>query len=120
MATKTVARRVQDEAAFVLQTWPWKETSLLVEFMTLHHGKVVVVARGAKRPGSQFRGLLSSFIPLKVSYHGQNEVKSLSKVQWLGGYLPLEGEALFAGFYVNELLVRLLPREDAMPALFAS
>ena len=120
MATKTVARRVQDEAAFVLQTWPWKETSLLVELMTLHHGKVVVVARGAKRPGSQFRGLLSSFIPLKVSYHGQNEVKSLSKVQWLGGYLPLEGEALFAGFYVNELLVRLLPREDAMPALFAS
>lgn len=120
MATKTVTRRVQDEAAFVLQTWPWKETSLLVELMTLHHGKVVVVARGAKRPGSQFRGLLSSFIPLKVSYHGQNEVKSLSKVQWLGGYLPLEGEALFAGFYVNELLVRLLPREDAMPALFAS
>ena len=120
MATKTVTRRVQDEAAFVLQTWPWKETSLLVELMTLHHGKVVVVARGAKRPGSQFRGLLSSFIPLKVSYHGQNEVKSLSKVQWLGGYLPLEGEALFAGFYVNELLVRLLPREDATPALFVS
>ena len=49
-----------------------------------------------------------------------NEVKTLSKVQWLGGYLPIEGEALFAGFYVNELLVRLLPREDAMPDLFAS
>lgn len=120
MATKTVARRVQDEAAFVLQTWPWKETSLLVELLTLRHGKIVVVARGAKRPGSQFRGLLSSFIPLKVSYHGQNEVKTLSKVQWLGGYLPIEGEALFAGFYLNELLVRLLPREDAMSDLFAS
>lgn len=120
MAQKTAARRVQDEAAFVLQTWPWKETSLLVELLTLHHGKVVVVARGAKRPGSQFRGLLSGFIPLKVSYHGQNEVKTLSKVQWLGGYLPIEGEALFAGFYVNELLVRLLPREDVMPDLFAS
>ena len=120
MTQKTVARRVQDEAAFVLQTWPWKETSLLVELLTLRHGKIVVVARGAKRPGSQFRGHLCSFIPLKVSYHGQNEVKTLSRVQWLGGYLPIEGEALFAGFYVNELLVRLLPREDAMPDLFAS
>ncbi len=117
---RPISRRVQDEAAFVLQTWPWKETSLLVELLTLHHGKVVVVARGAKRPGSQFRGLLSSFIPLKVSYHGQNEVKTLSKVQWLGGFLPIEGEALFAGFYLNELLVRLLPREDAMSTLFAS
>lgn len=120
MARQTQNGRINDEAAFVIQTWPWKETSLLVEMLTLHHGKVVMVARGAKRPGCQFRGLLSPFLPLKISYWGNNEVKTLADVGWLGGFMPLEGDALFAGFYVNELLARLLPREDCIDALFAS
>lgn len=114
-------RRVSsDDAAFVLQSWNWKETSLLVEFFTLHHGKVVAVARGAKRPGSHFRGLLTPFSPLKIGFSGQNEVKNLLRAQWLGGFFPIEGDALFSAFYVNELLVRLLAREDDMSELFAS
>lgn len=118
---KSKERRVnEDDAAFVLQSWNWKETSLLVEFLTLNHGKVIAVARGAKRAGSHFRGLLTAFSPLKISFSGQNEVKNLMKAQWLGGYFPIEGDALFSAFYVNELLIRLLPREDAMPQLFAS
>ncbi len=118
---KSKERRVnEDDAAFVLQSWNWKETSLLVEFLTLNHGKVIAVARGAKRAGSHFRGLLTAFSPLKISFTGQNEVKNLMRAQWLGGYFPIEGDALFSAFYVNELLIRLLPREDAMPQLFAS
>lgn len=114
-------RRVsEDDAAFVLQSWNWKETSLLVEFFTLNHGKVLAVARGAKRPGSHFRGLLTPFSPLKIAFSGQNEVKNLLKAQWLGGYFPIEGDALFSAFYVNELLVRLLAREDEMHDLFTS
>ena len=114
-------RRVsEDDAAFVLQSWNWKETSLLVEFFTLKHGKVIAVARGAKRAGSHFRGLLTSFSPLKIGFTGQNEVKNLMRAQWLGGFFPIEGEALFSAFYVNELLIRLLPREDPMPELFSS
>lgn len=113
-------RRVMDDAAFVLQTWDWKETSLLVEFFTLTHGKVVAVARGAKRPSSHFRGILTPFSPLKISYSGQNDVKNLSKAQWMGGFFPIEGEALFSGFYINELLVRLLVREDPLDGLFGS
>lgn len=113
-------RRVMDDAAFVLQTWDWKETSLLVEFFTLTHGKVVAVARGAKRPSSHFRGILTPFSPLKISYTGQNDVKNLSKAQWMGGFFPIEGEALFSGFYINELLVRLLVREDPLDGLFGS
>ena len=90
-------RRVsEDDAAFVLQSWNWKETSLLVEFFTLRHGKVIAVARGAKRPGSQFRGLLTAFSPLKIAFSGQNEVKNLTRVQWMGGFFPIEGEALFS------------------------
>ena len=110
----------EDDAAFVLQSWNWKETSLLVEFFTLKHGKVIAVARGAKRAGSHFRGLLTSFSPLKIGFTGQNEVKNLMRAQWLGGFFPIEGEALFSAFYVNELLIRLLPREDPMPELFSS
>lgn len=114
-------RRVsEDDAAFVLQSWNWKETSLLVEFFTLKHGKVLAVARGAKRPGSHFRGLLTPFSPLKIAFSGQNEVKNLLKTQWLGGYFPIEGDALFSAFYVNELLVRLLAREDEMQDLFTA
>ena len=96
---KNKERRVsEDDAAFVLQSWNWKETSLLVEFFTLKHGKVITVARGAKRPGSHFRGLLTPFSPLKIAFSGQNEVKNLLKVQWLGGYFPIEGDALFLPF----------------------
>ena len=120
-AQRVKERRVsEDDAAFVLQSWNWKETSLLVEFFTLRHGKVIAVARGAKRPGSQFRGLLTAFSPLKIAFSGQNEVKNLTRVQWMGGFFPIEGEALFSAFYVNELLVRLLPREDEVKSLFAS
>ena len=118
---KTTERRVnEDDAAFVLQSWNWKETSLLVEFFTLNHGKVVAVARGAKRAGSHFRGLLTPFSPLKIAFSGQNEVKNLLRVQWLGGFFPIEGDALFSAFYVNELMVRLLAREDEMRELFGS
>lgn len=121
MSDTTHARRtVTDDAAFVLQSWNWKETSLLVEFFTLEHGKIIAVARGAKRQGSQFRGLLTPFSPLKIAFSGQNEVKSLTRVEWLGGFFPIEGEALFYGFYVNELLVRLLAREDSAKNLFSS
>jgi DNA repair protein RecO (recombination protein O) len=119
--SKGKERRVsEDDAAFVLQSWNWKETSLLVEFFTLKHGKVIAVARGAKRAGSHFRGLLTSFSPLKIGFTGQNEVKNLMRAQWLGGFFPIEGEALISAFYVNELLIRLLPREDPMPELFSS
>ena len=118
---KTTERRVnEDDAAFVLQSWNWKETSLLVELFTLNHGKVVAVARGAKRAGSHFRGLLTPFSPLKIAFSGQNEVKNLLRVQWLGGFFPIEGDALFSAFYVNELMVRLLAREDEMRELFGS
>ena len=119
--SKGKERRVsEDDAAFVLQSWNWKETSRVVEFFTLKHGKVIAVARGAKRAGSHFRGLLTSFSPLKIGFTGQNEVKNLMRAQWLGGFFPIEGEALFSAFYVNELLIRLLPREDPMPELFSS
>ena len=68
--------RVDQQPAFVLHTYPWRETSLIVEFFTRDYGRIPLVARGAKRPMSQYRGLLNPFCPLAVSYSGKGEVKT--------------------------------------------
>jgi DNA repair protein RecO (recombination protein O) len=111
--------RVDHQPAFVLHGTPWRETSLIVEMLTRDHGRVALVARGAKRPTSHFRGLLSPFNPLAVGWSGRNEIKTLVRAEWLGGMQPLRGDALLAAFYANELLVRLLARFDPHERLFA-
>ncbi len=112
--------RVELQPGFVLHAYPWRETSLIVEALTRDYGRVALVARGAKRPTSQFRGLLAPFCPLALSWSGRNEIKSLVRVEWCGGLAPLRGEALLAAFYLNELLVRLIARGDPHEGLFAS
>ncbi len=112
--------RVDHQPAFVLHTYAWRETSLIVEVFSRDFGRMALVARGAKRPTSQHRGLLMPFSPLAVSWSGRSDLKSLVRAEWQGGLAPLRGEGLLAAFYLNELLVRLLPRADAHPALFAS
>ncbi len=110
--------RRDDEPAFVLHTYPYRETSLIVEAFTVNFGRVALVARGAKRPRSELRGLLQGFQPLLLSWSGQQELKTLIKAEWRGG-LPLPGgSALLCGFYLNELLLKLLPREDPHAALY--
>ncbi len=112
--------RVDHQPAFVLHSYAWRETSLIVETLSRDFGRMALVARGAKRPTSQFRGILMPFSPLAVSWSGRSELKTLVRAEWQGGLAPLRGEGLLAAFYLNELLVRLLPRADAHPALFAS
>jgi DNA repair protein RecO (recombination protein O) len=112
--------RVELQPGFVLHAYPWRETSLIVEALTRDFGRVPLVARGAKRPTSQFRGLLAPFCPLALSWSGRNEVKSLVRVEWCGGLAPLRGDALLAAFYLNELLVRLIARGDPHERLFSS
>src|SRR5947207_10368345 len=110
--------RREGQAGFVLHTYPYRETSLIVEAFTGAYGRVAMVARGAKRPRSELRGLLNAFQPLALSWAGAGELKTLQKAEWRGG-LPLpSGAALLCGFYLNELILKLLPREDAHPALF--
>jgi DNA repair protein RecO (recombination protein O) len=82
------------------------------------HGRVALVAKGAKRPHSALRGVLQTFQPLGLSWTGKGEVRTLTQAEWVGGMLPLAGDALLCGFYVNELLVKFCAREDAHPALF--
>src|SRR5512141_2483082 len=112
--------RVDHQPGFVLHSYPWRETSLVVEFLSRDFGRVALVARGAKRPTSHFRGLLSPFNPLAVGWSGRNDIKMLVRADWLGGMQPLRGDALLAAFYANELLVRMLARLDPHERLFGS
>lgn len=115
---RTVGTRVSEQPAFVLHSYPYKETSLIVELLTRDFGRVALIAKGAKRPHSQLRGVLQTFQPLSTGWTGKNELRTLTDADWVGGLLPLEKTALLCGFYLNELLVKLLARDDAHPALF--
>jgi DNA repair protein RecO (recombination protein O) len=111
--------RHDDQPAFVMHTYPYRETSLIVEAFTASFGRVAMVARGAKRPRSELRGLLNAFQPLALSWAGAAELKTLIRAEWRGG-MPLPGgSALLCGFYLNELVLKLLAREDPHPALWA-
>jgi len=111
----------QDQPAFVLHSYPFRETSLVVEAFTRDHGRVAFVARGARRPRSALRGALLAFQPLLVSWTGRSDLRTLIAAEREGPYAsPLKGEALMCGFYLNELLLRLLARDDPHEHLFAT
>jgi DNA repair protein RecO (recombination protein O) len=115
---RTFGTKVAGQPAFVLHSYPYKETSLIIDLFTRDYGRVALIAKGAKRPHSQLRGVLQTFQPLSSSWVGKSELRTLTDAEWVGGMLPLEKTALLCGFYLNELLVKLLARDDAHPALF--
>ncbi len=110
--------RVQDEPAFVLHRHDWSESSLILDIFSRHQGRVALAAKGVKRPSSQFRPVLLPMQPLRLGWTGDAEVRTLKAAQWQGGHVMPVGEALLAGFYLNELLLRVLARDDPHPALF--
>lgn len=110
--------RVSHQPGFVLHSYPYKETSLIVDVFARDYGRVALVAKGAKRPLSKLRGVLQTFQPLSLSWSGKSEIRTLIAAEWVGGLLPLEKSALLCGFYLNELLVKLVARDDPHAALF--
>ena len=110
--------RRDDEPAFILHTYPYKETSVIAETFTETAGRVAMVAKGARRPRSELRGVLQAFQPLTLSWAGTGELKTLVKAEWRGGLALPTGAALLCGFYLNELLLKLLPKEDPHAALW--
>lgn len=117
MAERSKVRQ-DAEPAFVLHSYPYRETSLVIEAFTRNAGRVALVARGARRPRSALRGLLLAFQPLRLSWAGKSELRTLHKAEWQGGLPQLKGRALLCGFYLNELMVKLLAREDPHEGLF--
>ena len=111
-------QRPEDQQAFVLHSYPYRETSLVLEVFSRQHGRVALVARGARRPRSALRGLLMGFQPLLLSWFGKGELRTLHRAEWQGGQPQLQGTALLCGFYLNELLLNLMARDDAHEQLF--
>jgi DNA repair protein RecO (recombination protein O) len=107
------------EPAYVLHYRPYRDSSLLLELLTPAHGRVALIARGARRPKSRLHGLLQPFQPLLASWSLRRELGTLTAVEARDG-AGLRGRALMSGFYVNELLMRLLHRHDPQPQLFAA
>jgi DNA repair protein RecO (recombination protein O) len=97
---------------------PYRETSLVVELFTRRSGRLAVVAKGARRPQSALRAVLLQFQPVEIAVAGKGELRTLTRAEWQGGLPMPSGEALLFAFYLNELLVRLLMREDPHPSLF--
>jgi len=111
-------------AAFVLHRWDWSESSLILDLFTREQGRIPVAAKGAKRPHSNFRAVLLPFQRIVVHLgrvppgEGEVEIRNLRGAEWAGGGAMLGGANLFAGFYLNELVMKLVPRQDPHPELF--
>ena len=110
-------------SAYVLHSYDWSESSLILDLFTRERGRLAVAAKGAMRPYSQFRSVLLPFQRIavalgKVPADDSAEVLTLRGAEWVGGGPILTGAALFAGFYLNELLLKMLPRQDPSPTLF--
>ena len=118
MAVRALPERHDDEPSYVLHVYPYKETSLIVEAFVREFGRVGMVAKGAKRPHSELRGLLQAFQPITLSWGGSAELKTLVKAEWRGGVPLPAGRSLLSAFYLNELVLKLLAREDPHPALW--
>lgn len=115
-----VTRRGELEPAFVLHRRPYRDTSALVEFITATHGRVGAVARGVQRARSRQAGLLQPFQPLRISWQARGELATLTGVESAGRPVTLAGTRMVSGFYANELMIRLVAREDPQPDLFAA
>lgn len=102
----------------MLHSYPYSESSLLLEVFSRAHGRLPLLAKGARRPRSAQRGLLMAFQPLLIGWSGRGEVRTLNGCEWSGGQPLLRGDALLCGFYLNELLLRLMAREDPHENLF--
>jgi len=110
--------QVEAQAAYVLHSRPYRDTSALVDLFTLEQGKIRVVVKGARSPRSKFRSILQPFTPLQVGWRGRHELKNLIQAEAVAPPIFLNGSALMCGLYVNELLERLLQSYDPHPKLY--
>lgn len=112
--------RISLQLAFVLHRRPYRNTSLLLEVFGCETGRMGLVAHAAARPRSQLKGLLQPFAPLLLSWTGAGDLATLTAAEEANRPITLAPDRILAGLYANELLVRLLPRQDAQPNLFTA
>lgn len=106
------------QAAFILHSRPYRDTSLIIDTLCRDHGRLSMVVKGARGPRSRWQGRLQPFRPLLLSWRGRSELVTLTDLETQGNSIPLQGMAMMSGFYLNELLQRLLHPHDPHPELF--
>jgi DNA repair protein RecO (recombination protein O) len=111
-------KQVLLQPGYVLHRRSYRESSFLVEIFTPEYGRLTLIAKGVRKARSATQGILQPFIPLLLSWQGRSELMTLTQVELQGVVKRLRGECLFAGFYLNELLMCLLQKWDAHPVLF--
>ena len=111
-------QRINHEPVFLLASAPWRESSLWVEVFSRRYGRVALLARSARKRQSELRGVLVPFVPVSASWYGSQELKTLHRAEWIGGWPQPQGRALFSGLYINELMLKLTAREDPIPELY--
>jgi len=112
--------RLQLQPAYLLHRRPYRDSSDLAEVFTLEHGRLGAVVRGLgrRRAGGPLNTVLQPFRPLLLSLSGRGELLTLTAAETGGSPGALHGEALFSGFYLNELLLRVLQRHEPQRPLF--
>jgi DNA repair protein RecO (recombination protein O) len=107
------------QPAYILHTRPYRDTSMLVDFFTPEFGRITAVARGVRARKTPKRNLLNPFTRLLISFQGKTDLKLLTHFEAEGTHFTLVAKHLFSGFYLNELMVRLLPELDPHPDIYA-
>jgi DNA repair protein RecO (recombination protein O) len=110
--------RITLHPAFVIHQRPYRETSLIVELFTEQYGRIAAVAKGVKTQRSSLRATLQSFSPLLASWQGKGDLVTLVAAEATGAPMWLKGNCLLSAFYINEILIRLLPKNDPYPKLY--
>lgn len=111
--------KILHQPAYILHSQPHSETSLLLDVFTRHHGRILVMAKGALRPYTRWRAsIFQTFQTLSMGFSGKGVVRTLLDAEWVGGIPMLQGGALMSGYYMNEWLLRCLARDDAHTGLF--
>lgn len=113
-----MALRAHHQPSCILHTRPYSETSLLVDAFTREHGRVSLLAKGARRIKSKVRGIIRPFQPLLLSWSGKGELQVLTGAEPVGVVAGLDHASWLCGCYMNELLVKTLHRHDAHEALY--
>ena len=112
--------RVHDQPGFLLHHRPFRDTSLLLDVVSRDHGRLALVARGARGPRSKLKGALRPFMPLRLSWVLKSDLGTLTGAEIDGRPVALSGDALLSGYYVNELILNFLHRHDPQPEIFSA
>ena len=116
----TEKRKIVNEPGYLLHQRAYSETSLLLEIFSRNYGRMPAVAKGVKRKKSRTLGILVPFQSLIVAWSGRGDVKTLTNAESLTLRRQIEGERLFCGYYINELILRMLHRNDPHEVLFGA